>query len=268
MTAVVPSYIAKISRAEKHLVELNEAIDEYAARKPYAVRRGIEGKKQRVVHRLIFTSEPGNTGIPIIAADVIYNLRSALDHLMSCLVANKHRSSVIFPVMFRGVWDSAVPGEDAQRAKLRERWAHDTATVANPALTVLKALQPPEDTGDDTEADRLRVLNGLSNRDRHEKLPVAVSGLSDFTMTIRRADGKLYKALPELTVDFAKDGAGIQIPEDTVDVQIKGTPLVVIRVGKDKAGRDRYLRLSAFLNEAIPFLKARVITPLVTHVKR
>jgi hypothetical protein len=268
LSALVPSYVSKLGRAEKHLVELKEAIDDYAATNPYAVRQGIEGKKQKTVHRLAFTADPANTGIPLIAADVIYNLRSGLDHLMSCLVANKERSKVIFPIMFQGVWETPVPGEDAERMKLRERWTSDTKSLSKPALAILKALQPAEDTGDDTNADRLRVLNSLSNRDRHERLPITVSGLADFTISLERSDGKTYKALPEQTIDFAKDNARIQIPEDSVNVQIKGTPLVVIRVGKDKAGRDRYLRLPMFLDEMPGFLKTRVIDPLIPHVQR
>ncbi len=211
MTAVIPSYVAKLSRAEKHLIELKEAIDAYAATKPYTVRQGIEGKKQKVVHRLVFTAEPANTDIPIITADIVYNLRSALDHLMACLVANKDRSSVMFPVMYQGIWD-ALPGEDKQRCKLRKRWAHDTGTLSDPALTILKGLQPRENTGDEAEGERLQVLNSLSNRDRHEKLPVTISGLADFTITLKSA-GKLYKGLPNGTIDFAKDKARIQIPE-------------------------------------------------------
>jgi hypothetical protein len=91
-TAVVPSYLSKLSRAEKHLVDLKEAIDAYAASKPYAASKGFEGKKQKVVHRLVFKADPANTDIPIIATDVIYNLRSGLSHLMSRLVGNKERN--------------------------------------------------------------------------------------------------------------------------------------------------------------------------------
>jgi hypothetical protein len=268
MSAVVPSYLAKLSRAEKHLIELHEAISKYAASQPYTVRQGIEGKKQKTIHRLAFTAEPANTDIPIIMADVVYNLRSALDHLMACLVANKDRSSVMFPIMYQGVWDAAVPGEDKQRCKLRERWSHDTGTLGPPALAILKGLQPREDTGNDTERERLQVLNSLSNRDRHEKLPVTVSGLSDFTITLKQPNGQLYKGLPNGTVDFAKDNARIQIPEDSVNVKIKGTPLIVIRVGEDKAGRGRYLRLPDFLDEALPFFKADIIMPLIPYVQR
>jgi hypothetical protein len=75
---IVPSYIAKLDRAERHLADLTAAIERYGgtdkATRPYTVRARSTG----------FTS-PGssvNTGVPLIVADAIYNLRSSLDHLM------------------------------------------------------------------------------------------------------------------------------------------------------------------------------------------
>jgi hypothetical protein len=269
--AIVPSYVAKLSRAEKHLIELEEAIDEYAASRPYAVRKGIEGKKKKVVHRLVFRKLAENTDIPIIAADVVYNLRSGLDHLMSALVANKERSSVIFPVMFQGVWEPGVPGEDAQRAKLRARWASDTKSLKAGTLTVIKALQPPDDAGDGTLADRMYLLNTLSNRDRHEKLPVIATGLDKPKLFVKAPDGRELEGfpLPDRASDFAHDNARLNVPEDSVEVKIEGTPLVVVRVGqKDTEGRERYVRLPDFLREAIPFLRNRAINPLISHVRR
>jgi hypothetical protein len=269
---IVPSYLAKLSRAEKHLVELKEAIDAYTAAKPYAVRKRIEGKKKKVIHELVFTIDPANTDIPIIAADVIYNLRSALDHLMACLVANKERSSTMFPVFFHGVWDEPVEGENAQRAKERARWASETKSLSAPALAIIKGLQAPENAGDETEDDRLQIINRLSNRDRHEKLPIAAAGLSDFTMSLKTPDGKTYKGIaePDLASDFAHDKARLKIPEDAVDVEIEGTPLVVIRVGQEqrRPRRERYVELPSFLDEAVPFLRQRAVKPLSAYVKR
>jgi hypothetical protein len=270
VSAVVPSYLAKISRAEKHLVELHEAIDEYAASRPYAVRKWVEGKKKKPVWRLAFTQTPANTDIPIIAADVIYNLRSALDHLMSCLVANKDRSSVIFPIMFAGVWKPHTAGDDAQRAKLRARWNSDTKSVKPEALAILKALQPPNDTGDGTEANRLRALNSFSNRDRHERLPIIATGLDQPILTGTRGNGREYRGLPEPNQpsDFAHDDARLKVPPDSMKVEIEGTPLVVIQVGKDERGRLRYLRLPQLFDETIPWLKLRVTDALIPYVRR
>jgi hypothetical protein len=271
VSAVVPSYLAKISRAEKHLIELHEAIDEYAAARPYAVRKRVEGKKQKVIHRLVFTApKPANTDIPIIAADAIYNLRSALDHLMSCLVDNKERTKVIFPIMFQGVWEPSVKGEDPQRSKLRERWASDTKSLPDAALTIIKALQPTDDAGDGTEADRLQILNTLSNRDRHEKLPVIAEGLDKPKLFVEGADGRSYEgfANPNIPSEFAHNEARLDVPEDAVEVKIEGTPLVVVRIKQDQGGRWRFVRLPSFLDLLIKFLMVRAINPLIPHVQR
>jgi hypothetical protein len=141
---IVPSFIAKISRAKKHLIDLESEIGRFAAMDPYAVSEGVEGKKKRKVRRLVFTADPANTDIPIITADVIYNLRSALDHLMSSLVAPKDRGSAMFPIFFEGVWQAIVPGENEQRIKDRQRWASYIKTLPDVAVTVLKAMQPPD----------------------------------------------------------------------------------------------------------------------------
>ncbi len=272
MPGIVPSYLAKLSRAEKHLVELKGAIDDYTTTEPYTVRKRIDGKKKKVTHHLVFTIDPANTDIPVIAADVIYNLRSALDHLMACLVANKERSSTMFPVFFEGVWDEPVEGENAQRVKERARWASETKSLSASALAIVKGLQAPESAGDETEDDRLQIINRLSNRDRHEKLPIAAAGLADFTMSLKTPDGKTYKGIaePDRASDFAHNEARLRIPEDAVNVEIEGTPLVVIRVGQEQRGqrRDRYVPIPSFLDEAVPFLRQRAIKPLSAYVKR
>jgi hypothetical protein len=270
MPAVVPSYLEKISRAEKHLVELHEAIDQYAAAKPYTVRKGIEGKKEKVVHRLVFTADPANTDIPVIAADVIYNLRSALDHLMSALVANKDRGSAMFPIFFQGVWEAIVPGENQQRVKERMRWASDIKTLRDEPVAILKRLQPREDTGDGTQAIPIAVINSLSNRDRHEKLPIFVSGLLEVYFRWTLPDGTVQrgKGISEGSDLFFENKARLQIPEDAMDVEIEGTPLVAVRVGQDKAGRDRHLMIPTFLDELMPSIRADVIDKLVPYVVR
>jgi hypothetical protein len=163
--------------------------------------------------------------VPVIAADVIYNLRSSLEHLMSALVANKERTSVMFPVMFEGVWEPPVPGEDAQRANFRARWKSHTKSLGQGALTILQALQPSDDPGDGTEADRLQILNALSNRDRHEKLPVTASGLDKPKLFVEGADGRSYEGFagPDVPSEFAHNEARLDVPEDAVKVEIEGT---------------------------------------------
>jgi hypothetical protein len=97
MTTVVPSFVAKVARAKEHLIELESVVDAYKDSRPYTVRQLIDDKGKRKPWRLEFTADPANTDIPIVAADVIYNLRSSLDHLMAALVRPKRQAASCFP---------------------------------------------------------------------------------------------------------------------------------------------------------------------------
>jgi hypothetical protein len=265
--AIVPSYIAKVARAKKHLVDLKTAIDGYAAQHPYTVRERMEGKKNpRLVRYLDFTAHPADTDIPIIAADAIYNLRSALDHLMSTLVAKKDRSSAIFPVYFEGVWDGPLPGEDTQRLKLRQRWASDTKTIRSEAVTVLKRLQPPDEGWLETNNGLLRLINRLSNRDRHEKLPVVAPGLIEFAVRYKTPEGQLKAMQANMSAESVlQDKAVVAgIPDDAVDVEVEGVPLVAI----DIAHEVRYIALPLKLDRAALFIAEVVIPELMPYVQR
>jgi hypothetical protein len=265
MSTIVPSFIAKVARAKKHLAELGVEINKYAAGKPYTVSEQMAGKSRVPIRRLAFTTDPGNTDIPIIAADVIYNLRSSLDHLMSALVANKDRGSAIFPIFFDGVWEPAVHGENAQRAKERSRWSSDTRTLAPGAVAALKELQPPEDTGRNEEANLLRFINRLSNRDRHQKLPVTVAGLSGMMVRWKLADGRSQTGLgvPDSDAGFFPNGAQItKIPADVIDIEIAGTPVIMVGAGKDPSGRERHLEIPQNLSLAARMIEEFVIPKL------
>ncbi|HEY2536828.1 MAG TPA: hypothetical protein VGI24_07595 [Solirubrobacteraceae bacterium] len=226
----------------------------------------VEGKKKpRTVRRLVFTADPADTDIPIITADVIYNLRSSLDHLMSALVAKKDRSSAMFPIYFDGVWEAIVPGENQQRVKERTRWASDIKTLPDAAIAVLQRLQPPEDGWDNTDANLIQLVNRLSNRDRHEKLPTIAPGLLELTVRFKLPDGKRRtKRAPIPPGSVLEDKAQIaDIPDGAVDVKIEGVPLVAI----DIAHEVRYVPLPAKLDAAARFIEERVIPSLSPFVR-
>jgi hypothetical protein len=237
MTTVIPSYLAKVNRAEKHLMDLQAEIDRYAASQPYAVTYSIEGNDQHETFRLRFTS-PANTDIPVIAADAINNLRASLEHLMGALVPKKERTHVAFPILFQGVWEPSVPGESLERCNARKRWTRIVASVHPCAVAILKEMQPSDTTGDEGRFHRLAVLKRLSDRDRHEKLPVVALGLRDAYMRNVFADGTWQDGVASPNPNgFFENGAVVEgIPDGVVDVKVTGTPVVVIRTGQK--GRD------------------------------
>jgi hypothetical protein len=265
--AVVPSFLAKLWRGKKHLVDLEAEVGRFADQHPYTVRSRIEGKKKRKTWRIEFTADPAHTDIPILAADVIYNLRSSLDHLMSELVAPKDRGSAIFPIFFQGVWEAIVPGESQQRIKERMRWASDVKTLSDEAITVLKTLQPPDEAWKETQGEHLRFLNRLSNRDRHEKLPVIAHGIAEPQFAIRMPDGTTLR--PDLHPDtpgaFENHAHLSDVPEQAVDVQMRGTPVVGIRMGDPK--ERRYAEIPRSLRLAAETIENRVIPSLAPFVR-
>src|SRR5665647_3685417 len=149
MAELVPSFLAKLSRAEKHLADLQAAIDTWAGPPhPYAVSKRVEGHRKREVYRLEFSRSPANTDIPLIAADAIYNMRSSLEHLIVALAPAKGRDRLTFPIYWRGVWEPSVEGEDKRRRKARHVWRLIEDALPIEAVTRLKQLQPPDDAGD------------------------------------------------------------------------------------------------------------------------
>jgi hypothetical protein len=262
MTAIVPSYVAKANRAEKHLIDLEAEIERYAARKPYTVRT-VEGKKQRKVRRLVFTADPANTDIPIIVADVVYNLRSALDHLMGAMHPRSRRTHVMFPIFFKGIWKAGPEGENLERTEQRMRWNTSVRGLPDEAIAYLKRLQPPDSTGDDRQFNRLVVINRLSNRDRHEKLPVVAAALRSVAVTVTMPDGdrKLGAATPRL--DFFENKAEITgVPYPALDVEIDGAPVIVIRTSQ----KDANIEIPAELSESLKMVRA-ITERLVPYVR-
>jgi len=261
---IVPSFSAKVTRAKKHLVDLKCEVDRFADTHPYAVAEAVEGKRKRKTRRLEFTASPANTDIPVIAADAIYNLRSSLDHLMSSLVPKRDRRSVMFPIYFEGVWEPSVPGEHQERVKQRARWASDTKTLPDGAITVLKALQPPDDGGDtDNETSPIRLINRLSNRDRHEKLPVIAGGLATMRITFTEPDGTPHggPANPDEGWVVKNHAQILDIPDDAMDVKIEGTPVVGIQIGV-----KRFVGVPENLTLAADHIEQAVIPRLAPYV--
>lgn len=256
MSSIVPSYIAKVARAQRHLVDLKAAIDDFAGSHPYHVTTTlIESKNNpRTVRKLEFTSDPENTDIPILAADLLHNLRSGLDHLMTALVERRARGHVYFPIYFQGVWEPGPPGENAARAKDRSRWATDTRTVAPGALAILKDLQPP-DGGNDQEANMLRVLNTLANTDRHQRLPIVARGLRKATVQWTNPYGSTVRSPLERRDFLTAEQAEIKgIPSQAVDVKIYGEVIVTIRYRVDN-GVPKHIEIPGSFDRLILVLK-------------
>src|SRR6185312_674245 len=123
MTEIVPPYLTKLRSAKEDLDRLQREIDAFSERKPYTGLERAEGKRKPKVGRLAITASPPNTEIPRILGDIVYGLRSGLDHLMYVLIPNEQRARrAMLPIFFQGVWEADAPGDNEQRLKERSRW--------------------------------------------------------------------------------------------------------------------------------------------------
>ena len=224
------SYDLKIDRAEKHLVDAETAIADYCARHPYAVRKRMEGQKQKVRWRLQFTEQP-HDDIALMLADFLYNMRSGLDHLAAALVPAKKRRSVAYPIFWKGVWEPSIKGENQQRYKDRERWNSYTREMHPDAVALIKVNQPDDLGANESNGHPLAVLNRLRNADAHAKLPVVASLLREPTGSCRMTNGDLilFRNLDlDAMAGLEHDAEVFGLPDDAVDVKIQGSPLIVI----------------------------------------
>lgn len=272
VVAIVPSYLKKLTKAKEDLPVLEAEIERYVMRDPYRVVESAEGKRQPKVRRLEITSDPANTEIPTIAAGIIYNLRSGLDHFMSALVPKKRLGSVQFPIYFQGVWEDGATEENAQRAKERGRWRSDTKELAEPVLDILRGLQPADGTeAPEDETHVLQTINQLANADDHTRAPVAALGLSDCMVKWTLPDGTVQYGTGHAQRDargrldtFIQDGSKLKnIPFDATSVEAAGVPVVALHI----ASQGRYAPIPHLLTHAAGLIEKRVITPLIPFVR-
>ena len=62
--------------------------------------------------------------------------------------------------------------------------------------------------------------------------------------------------------DFFKSNAPIHVPDDAVDVEIGGVPVIAISAGKDKRGRQRQLEIPKHLQLAVHLIEENIIPSL------
>ncbi|MGD0054636.1 MAG: hypothetical protein ABSC34_04265 [Acidimicrobiales bacterium] len=258
MDELIPSYLLKMERAEKHLKDLKIAIAEYASSHPYTVTVGREGKRQ--VHRLHFTSQLDRR-VSLIAADFVYNIRSGLDHLAAELNPPRYRTKTMFPILWEGVWEPEVPGENEQRTRDRAKWLTTTRHMNPEAVAILKTLQPHVFEDLNLDIFFLDAFNRLSNKDRHSHLPLIVSGLRNAFVTCTQADGSTGRLVDDRN-GVVKDNASIPVPKGAVNVKIKGTPAVIIRIAEPKG----FVEIPSFFEERLETVRRRVVIPLSPFV--
>lgn len=223
------SFDLKLDRAERHIAEVEDEVRAYVESDPISLRT-----VDTHTVALDFADVPAH--LPIVVADVVHNLRSALDHLAAALVPKKHRRDTMFPIFFAGVWEPGPDNENKERKKARERWDTTTRHMAPEAIEILKQIQAED--RDDWPArgvPPLDRLNRFANRDKHAGLIVVGGGATDLAVVGHDSDGNRF---PTRVRDWTEphavmQGAAITLPPETTGAEISGNPQVLLMFGDE-----------------------------------
>lgn len=249
----IGSWHLKLSRAEKHLEEFNSLVREFAAENPYSVLKVVETDDDGhdiFAYRLDLPKPNAAWMGPVIAGDVLFNIRSALDHLAVELAPRNRRRKASFPLVTVDIEERDTSGT-YRHADARNSFNAAVKGIPPDARAIIEALQPyrfPR-PGDDPRDHGMAVLSQLQNADKHRELLVSLWGLKDTAVTI---DGKMFGPARRPVGHEAE----LHRSGSHVDVEVSGSILVGLGESSDRAYEF------ARMPDLISFVRTEVIAPL------
>jgi hypothetical protein len=220
------------------LEDLKGAMSSYVALRQHDVVKREERKNdpsERWVYRAYVDGAP-DQGWALIAGDVLYNLRCALDHVAVALNPRKNKSKVYFPIISQDPWAyEAGTRRYVQRdPTTRRNFARWTRDMDPTAAAYIKSVQPYHDP---TRADEhvAFTLGRFHNADKHRQELVQISGMFPDHVILTHPGGERTRvARDRLPEDGGlKNGAVIITLPAEVDVEIFGSALVAIGSSAD-----------------------------------
>jgi hypothetical protein len=170
MDSVKPSIDAKLNRAFEHMDELEAATQAFARTQPVTLELDPPGDDGFQIARLRVVREPP-IGLGVVAGEVVHQLRSTLDHLMTELVlmhTGTRGDTPLFPIyLSEKGFNDFVKGA---RLKVLLEAKH---------LEMLREVQPFHDLtrpGSGAVTSYLEGINAFDNADKHEVVHPAVVG--------------------------------------------------------------------------------------------
>lgn len=248
----VSTFTMKLVRADEHLKALNNEIATFLQIRPYEVVTKKDIPAGNLCARVIYRHAPPARLLMLIG-DVLYNLRSALDHLAWSLAGTKADRRTEFPIFYeeRGFLDRG-----------REK-SHD---MPAPAQTTIESLQPYKGVHGLPESEPLWLLQQLSIEDKHHTLNLVAAGVDvrlDVSTSLRHPAYGLTGRTGYLPLE---DGAEIyRIPLPANPSQVQDYSRSTFDVALDPKGPGRGISLREGLRnmrEAVAEV-IRLLEPLV-----
>jgi hypothetical protein len=155
-----------MERARHQVALLQSDIDAFFARKPYELVVETNAK-QTELYAVVKEREPVPVAWSILAGEIVHDLRSALDHVVTQLVIRKtglppSTSTTRFPIF--------LTADDYRENRGEKVWLHGASSAAR---AIIKAAQPFE-TGEGMTSP-LWHLHELSNWERRRAIPLVAA---------------------------------------------------------------------------------------------
>ena len=241
------SWRLKLERAEHHFEDFQAEASRYAHSDNFKVvpvvhRTKADNRIETVDYRLRIVNQPDPV-LSVIAGDVLYNLRSALDHLAVGLVPKKYRRDVSFPIESEQIWARKDRRFVVRSPDGRRRFRAATSGMCQEAVRIIGELQPYEPKEVPLDARALYQLSRLSNADKHRQLVTFAAGLRHIILDMQtRGNASRYAPAASPDTDrepFAPDGETIvkyavsapaDVRDSEIQAQVSGTPVIAVKV--------------------------------------
>jgi hypothetical protein len=240
------SWRIKVARAEHHLGDLERRLAPLEGRHTYSVSEVFKANNdfgRRPYVFLLNVPEAVDPLLPIIAGELMFNLRSALDHLAVAMVTPALRSrSTAFPIFTDDIEDTSPrDSQDLEREarEARKRWKRITKGFPDDAMPTVRLVQPYRHRREGRNPDHLSLarLSTYQNADKHNQLVVVASGITDLSLSLvgpgDRREALDHAPIPDgfIIGDGAQIGASEAPFRSDVKVEAEGTLSVQIGDG-------------------------------------
>lgn len=172
---------ATLERAQAHIQDLERRLSEFCSPEPYTVRTQEDFQDGHKVLRLIAVQNSDrlvpDVSLVLLAGEAIYQMRSALDHLIHQLVIQNGNASRL---------------EDSKRHQFpifdtpegyRARSGGMIDGVSENIRRAIELEQPYKRRPYTPHDEKLWILQDLNNTDKHRLIPAAIIGIRFVKLT-------------------------------------------------------------------------------------
>lgn len=229
----------KIDRAVDLLHELDREVLAWMDTKPYSSYTYVNPEKTRATVNLREHNSPPIIRWSLIVADIVHNLRCALDHAFWAILQSKFPAGLPTDAdrLSLPIWDS--PPTSNQRRNFKP--------VGNEIFAVVESIQPYKHPANDVPVHPLAIIRDIDNGNKHKLLFTVMPSVAQVNIAVSKLRNPNNQGHTDvLYQDELKDGVEVVTttfftPEPYVEYQcVNFVAIIAIKhPAANRLGRDR-----------------------------